>query len=305
MAAPNHDHNFLKNDALVIRNEKRTLWVVILTAIMMGVEIVAGNLTQSMALLADGWHMASHALALFISYLAYRLARSEKISTRFNFGTGKFIPLGGYTSSIILALIAIFMISESIKRLLAPQTIKFDEAIIVALVGLAVNFVCAMILAGKPHSHLDHDHSHGHERQDHNMRGAYLHVVADAMTSVLAIVALVVGKYFQILWVDALMGIVGSVVILKWAYGLCRETAWELMDGQAKTIDRGQVLALIQDENTRVSDLHVWRVAPRAHACEVVVHVKHQRGADYYRHKLQGRFDISHIIVEEIAELVL
>lgn len=305
MISPNHDHNFLKNDVSIVRNEKRTLWVVILTAAMMGVEIAAGYMTQSMALLADGWHMASHALALFISYLAYRLARSEKISARFSFGTGKFIPLGGYTSSIILALIAFFMISESVKRLVAPQAIQFNEAIIVALVGLVVNLVCAVILAGKPHSHSnhhhEHHHSHDHEHQDHNMRGAYLHVVADAMTSVFAIVALMVGKYFQILWVDALMGIVGSVVILKWAYGLCRETGWELMDGNAKAIDRGQVLSLIQDENTHVSDLHVWRVAPRAHACEVVIHVKQQRGSDYYRNKLQSQFDIRHIVVEEIV----
>jgi cation diffusion facilitator family transporter len=165
--------------------------------------------------------------------------------------------------------------------------------------GLAVNVLCAVILAAKPHFHSDHDHDHGHQH-DHNMRGAYLHVVADAMTSVLAIVALVMGKVFQILWVDAFMGIVGSVVILKWAYGLCRETGWELMDGHAKTIDRKQVLSLIQDENTQVSDLHVWRVAPRSHACEIVVHAKQPRGADYYRHKLQSQFDIHHIIVEEV-----
>lgn len=285
-----HHHNYLLNDPVIHRNEKRTLIVVILTALMMVVEVVYGYWTGSMALLADGWHMASHAAALGISYLAYRLAKSQKLTRHFSFGAGKMIPLGGYTSALLLAVIAFLMLWESGQRFFSPQTILFNEAIIVAVVGLVVNIVSAWIL----HGGADHHHHH-----DHNLKGAYLHVIADAFTSVLAIVALVVGKFWNQLWVDSLMGIVGSMVILKWSYGLTKETSWELLDGHAKALDREGIKNKIEATGAQVIDLHLWRVAPQAYACELTVKSTAQRGTSFYRDLILKEESIQHIIVEE------
>ncbi len=291
-----HDHNYLLNDEQIHRNEKRTLFVVFLTTTMMLVEIVYGYLTSSMALLADGWHMASHAGALTISLAAYKLAKSERLNRKFSFGAGKFIPLGGYTSAIVLGLIALLMAYYSIERLVHPVPIRFDEAIAVAVVGLFVNVICVVALFDKHHHHHHHDDEPIH---DHNMKSAYIHVLADAMTSVFAIFALSFGKWFHMGWLDSVMGIVGSVVILRWAYHLCRETVWELLDGHAKAIDHEKIRKALETEGVEVSDLHVWRIAPHAHACEVVVVSIDKKGTDYYRRLLVEQFNFSHLIIEE------
>lgn len=285
-----HGHNFLEGDPVVSRNQKKTLFVVVLTALVMVVEVITGYLSSSMALLADGWHMASHAAALIITYIAYELAKSDRLTDKFTFGAGKFIPLGGYTSAILLAVIAVWMGIESIHRFIAPRMIHFDQAIVVACLGLLVNIVSAFILS---------DFGHQEKERDHNIRGAYLHVLADALTSLFAIIALVVGKIFNVVWFDSLMGITGSVIILKWAYGLTLSSAWELLDGQAKSIDLEKVKEALEGEGARVTDLHVWRIAPKAHAAEIVVHAKNLRGSDYYRNILKEKFNITHATVEE------
>lgn len=287
-------HDFVADDPHLKGNERRTLLVVVLTAATMIIEIVAGHLTGSMALLADGWHMASHAAALFISYVTYRLAQSTSAHQRFTFGTGKFIPLGGYTSALLLGGIALLMIVESIERLRMPVEINFNEAIFVAIFGLAINLASAAILYHEHH----HDHDHGHAH-DHNLMSAYMHVLADALTSLLAIGALLAGKYFHIVRLDAMVGIIGAAVILKWAYGLCKATAWELLDGHAKTVDQDELRQLLESKGITVADLHVWRIAPRATACEIVVSSGRRQGHEYYRNLLLGRFDIAHLVVEE------
>lgn len=303
MNNPIHHHNYLLNDSSLARNERKTFFVVIITATMMIIEIAAGIATSSMALLADGWHMASHAGALGIALLTYRLAKTPALSGQFSFGTGKFIPLGGYTSAIILAVVAFAMIYESITRLITPTTIQFDEAIIVATIGLVINLICAAILSHNSHVHHNHDHSHPHHHHehDHNFKAAYLHVLADAFTSVLAIVALAIGKYSGWTWADAVTGLVGALVILKWAYSLCYETAWELLDGHARQINQDEIKARLENENTVVSDLHVWRIAPRAHACEIIIHSRQIRGIAFYKKILEEDFHIQHVVIEEHA----
>lgn len=301
-----HNHNYLIEDVTLVGNERRTLYVVLLTASMMAIEIFAGWITGSMALLADGWHMASHAGALGIAYFAYRFAKSPNLSQRFSFGAGKFIPLGGYTSAIMLGIVAVFMGAQSITRLFAPIAIYFNEALIVAMAGLGVNIASAIILGWKSHhdhgheevSHHHHDNDHHH---DHNLRAAYLHVLADALTSVFAIIALIAGKFFGWLWLDAMMGIVGGLIILKWAVGLARETAWELLDGHARQIDVQAIRTRLESEGAVVGDLHVWRIAPRAHACEIILYSKTLRGGSHYRDILSEAFDIQHLIIEERA----
>lgn len=271
-----HSHNYLLHDASISKNEKKTFLVVLLTSVMMVIEIIAGYVTGSMALLADGWHMASHAGALSISFIAYRLAKSNRMNEMFSFGAGKFIPLGGYTSAValaIIAIIAIIMFITSIRRLVFPMPILFNQAIWVAAVGLIINVISAVILSD-PH-HKSHSHNHVH---DHNLRSAYIHVMADALTSVFAIIALSVGMLFNIFWLDSVMGIIGSLVILKWAYNLCRDAGWELLDGHAKSLDRRQIKKLIENKNTSISDLHLWRIAPKAIACEMVVLSKSAKG---------------------------
>jgi len=265
---------------------------------MMAVEIAAGYMTSSMALLADGWHMASHAGALTISLVAYKLAKSGHLSQKFSFGAGKFIPLGGYTSAIVLALVAVLMIVSSTSRLFSPVQIQFNEAIIVAVVGLVVNIVCALLLTEKHHHHEHHTHQEGYTH-DHNLKSAYIHVLADALTSVFAIVALTLGKYYDAIWLDPFMGIVGAGVILRWAYFLCKETAWELLDGHAKSINHEKIKSLIETDGVEVSDLHVWRIAPNAHACEMVITCTLPKGTDHYRKLIRENFSFGHLIIEE------
>jgi len=257
-------------------------------------KIITGYLTGSMALLADGWHMASHAAALSITYIAYRLATSPSWAAHFNFGGGKIIPLGGYTSAILLVLVSFYMVIESIERLLSPVTIQFTQAIVVATAGLIVNLVSALILKDH-HTHKDaHEHYH-----DHNIKGAYLHVLADALTSIAAIVALVLGRHFGVFWLDPLIGVVGALVIAKWSYTLIRDTGWELMDGHAKELDYDQIKKRIQGEHVEIIDLHVWKIAPGILSCELVVKASDPKGIEYYRRILRDEFSLSHIVVEE------
>lgn len=296
-----HDHDYVIQDSKIGSNEKKTIFVVALTFITMVVEVSYGYITGSMALLADGCHMASHVGALSISVIAYRLARSKRLNKKFTFGAGKFIPLGGYTSALMLGLVAIFMGVESFERFLNPTNINFSTAIIVSIVGLVVNLLSALLLwdSHDHHHHDDHDHSHDHVH-DHNHKSALIHVIADAFTSVLAIVALLAGKYFGWNWADPMMGIIGSLVILKWAYGLCKATVWELLDGNSKLIQENQIRTLFEDySDVEITDLHIWRIAPNAHAYEVMVYNNNPKGTEFYREKIQANFDIQHLIIEE------
>lgn len=297
-----HEHHYLLEDEQILANAKKSGWVLALTGVMMGIEIISGYLTHSMALLADGWHMASHSCAMLISLFAYRLGRSTHLSKRLSFGAGKFIPLGGYTSALILAMIAVLMSVESVQRLLSPQAIQFNEAIGIAALGLCVNLVSAWILEGGAHHHDqgndDHDHHHNHHH-DHNLRSAYVHVLADALTSILAIIALFVGKFYGLNWMDPIMGIVGSLVILKWAYDLCRNTASELLDVHSTQAPPHRIRALLEKEGISVLDVHTWRIAPSAVACELVVGTSNLRGGDFYRRIIFTKFDFRHLVIEE------
>ncbi len=290
----NQPEHFQPTNANLRRNEQRTKWVVILTALTMVVEIVAGYLTGSMALLADGWHMASHAAALTLTLIVYRLARSNSLAAKLSFGTGKLMPLGGYTSAIGLGIVALFMGYESIARFIAPVAISFDEALIVAVIGLIINIVSALLL-GNDHDH-DHGHSHGH---DHNHRAAYVHVIADALTSVAAIIALIVGKYQGLTWLDPLMGVAGALLILRWAWKLLQETAWELLDGHAKKVDFPALKNELENAGARVLDLHIWRIGPNSVSVQLVLESQHMKGAAFFRKIVAGRLPSAHIVVEE------
>lgn len=267
------DHNFL--GAAHDRNARRTLWVVGLTAVMMVAEIAAGWITGSMALLADGFHMATHAGALGVAAGAYWFAKRHAANPRFTFGTGKVGDLAGFASALILGVFAVGIAAESTSRLISPVRVDFGDAIVVAVLGLMVNLVSAFMLGhGHQHHHHGHEHGehehHGHDHHhDHNLRAAYLHVLADALTSVLAIFALVCGRYLGWVWLDPAMGIVGSLVIARWAWTLMRQTAAVLLD----TTDR-QLLERIKDAvegegDAIVTDLHVWRIGPGARAAIV------------------------------------
>lgn len=297
-------------------NEKRTLWVVILTTAMMVIEIVAGYVTGSMALLADGYHMASHAGALGIAYLVYRLARSPKIARQLSFGSGKLLPLGGYTSAVGLGIIALWMIAESVHRLLNPIDIQFKEAIAITVVGLAVNVLSAFILGGHSHHHhdenpdhvfdlhqnYDHEHhQHGHDHDhvhDHNHKSALVHVIADAFTSVLAIIALSVGSYFNSSWLDPVMGIVGALVILRWAYTLCKSTAKELLDASSELLNVAEIRKSLGEKDIELLDFHAWKTGPSNLSCSMIVKSPKKHPIDFYRAILKKRN--LHLIVQEI-----
>jgi len=260
-----HNHVYLgtRHD----ENARRALWVVLLTAVMMVAEIAAGLAFNSMALLADGFHMATHAGALGIAALAYRYARRHATSGRYSFGTGKVGDLAGFASALVLGIVALGIAWESAIRLVDPSPVAFGEAAVIAVIGLGVNIVSALLL-GHGHDH-DHDH-HGHEH-DNNMRSAYLHVLADALTSVLAIAALLGGRYFGWVWLDPAMGVVGAIVITAWSWSLMRDTAAVLLDATDTKLE-AEIRALVEGPgDARIRDLHVWRVGPAAHAAIVSV----------------------------------
>ncbi len=288
-----HSHTF-GTDAHT-HGERRTRWVVALTLLMMTVEIAAGISFGSMALLADGWHMGTHAAALGIAVFAYAYARRHAADPRYTFGTGKVGALAGFGSAVGLAAVALFVFAESLDRLRAPVTIRFDEAIAVAGVGLAVNLASAFLLRGD-HHHGDGTHVHHH---DHNLRGAYLHVMADALTSVLAIIALVTGRQLGWTWMDPMMGVVGALVISRWSYGLLRDTSAVLLDAEVPPERRAQIRQAIEsDADTRVVDLHVWRVGP-SHLAAVISVVSHEpQEPEHYKALVTEFTDLSHVTVE-------
>ncbi|WP_223547232.1 CDF family Co(II)/Ni(II) efflux transporter DmeF [Pseudomonas sp. A-B-19] len=292
-----HDHVFL--GASHDENARRTLWVVALTFVMMIGEIAAGYITGSMALLADGFHMATHAGALGIAALAYGFARRNANNTRYSFGTGKVGDLAGFASAMVLGLVAIGIAGESVLRLFQPTTVAFTEATVIAVVGLAVNIVSAFLLAGD-HGHHDHDHGHSHghhHHHDNNLRSAYVHVLADALTSLLAIAALLAGRYLGWVWLDPVMGIVGAIVIAKWAVGLMRDSAAVLLDVTDAHI-ADEIRELLKSDDVRISDLHVWQVGPQARAAIVSVVAPANVSADTIRERLAPVHELSHLTVE-------
>ncbi len=296
-----HKHVFLgeKHD----RNERRTWRVVALTAATMVAEIVGGSVYGSMALVADGWHMSTHAAALSISALAYRFARRHAHDPRFSLGTGKLGELAGFSSAIILAVIALFVGSESIARLLAPVVISFDQAILIAVLGLVVNLASAWLLFDEEHHHPGHGHGHDehhphHSVHDHNIRSAYLHVLADAMTSVLAIVGLLAGRLYGWVWMDPLMGIVGALVIAHWSWGLIRSSGAVLLDTVPDPKLARLVRQRIEVEGDRVFDLHLWRLGPGHLAAIIAVVSDHPQAPAEYKRRLDGIPGLSHVTVE-------
>ena len=295
-----HDHVFL--GASHDENARRTLWVVALTFVMMIGEIAAGYITGSMALLADGFHMATHAGALGIAAAAYGFARRNANNARYSFGTGKVGDLAGFASAMVLGLVAIGIAGESVYRLFQPTTVAFTEATVIAVVGLAVNIVSAFLLAGG-HGHHGHDHGHSHDHghhhhHDNNLRSAYVHVLADALTSVLAIAALLAGSYLGWVWLDPVMGIVGAIVIAKWAVGLMRDSAAVLLD-VTDTQVADEIRELLESsDDVRISDLHVWQVGPQARAAIVSVVAAANVSADTIRERLAPVHELSHLTVE-------
>jgi cation diffusion facilitator family transporter len=288
-----HEHVFLGSGHS--RNERRIWFVIALTMAMMIVEIGAGTVFGSMALVADGWHMSTHASALLIAALAYFYARRQAHNPRFTFGTGKLGDLASFASAIILALVALLMGWESLLRLWSPVAIDFREAIAIAVVGLAVNLLSAWLLRDD-HDHHGHDHAHGH---DNNLRSAYVHVLADAMTSVLAIVALTLGSRFGWSFLDPLMGIVGGLVIAQWSWGLLRSSGGVLLDFIPKEEDLPEeIREIVETGEDRITDLHVWQVGPGHHAAIVAVVTPEQRDASFYKTALSRLHDLSHVTVE-------
>lgn len=295
-----HDHDF---SSVSDKGERRTLYVLILTAIVMVVEILAGNLFGSMALLADGWHMGTHVAAFMIAIFAYRYARKHAKSAVYTFGTGKVSVLGGFSSAIALAVVALVMLLESLQRIFDPQTIRFGEAIAVAVLGLLVNIVSALLLSDghhHPHPQLHSDaHEHHAHDHDHNLRAAYLHVLADALTSVLAIVALVLGMYLGWNWLDPVMGIVGAMIIARWSVGLLRQTSPILLDGSLHEAQREQVIEAIErDSDNKLSDLHIWKVGPAHYAAILSVVTAQPKAPEHYKSLLEGFPLLSHVTIE-------
>lgn len=303
-----HSHHF----AIVHKeNERRTLIVVILTLVTMIAEITAGMLTGSMALLSDGWHMGTHAGALGISLFAYVYSRKNSDKRQYSFGTGKVGVLAAFTSAIILGITGILIFYESVVRLLNPIEIGFNTAILVAVIGLIVNLLCAWILQGDGghhhhhHGTYDHDEDHHHDgedapyRTDQNYRAAFLHVVADAFTSVLAIGTLLIGKYFGLIWLDPLAGFLGAAMILWWAHGLIRQTGRILLDSDVDTKVLDKIRTVIEDDSdNKVLDLHVWRVSENDLAAIVSLVTDTPKPPEHYHALLQRFADLKHISVE-------
>jgi cation diffusion facilitator family transporter len=291
-----HDHVFL--GSAHEENAKRTLWVVALTVVMMVGEIVAGYITGSMALLADGFHMATHAGALGIAAAAYSYAKRHASSSRYSFGTGKVGDLGGFASALILGMVSLVIAVESVMRLLQPTEVQFGTATLIAIVGLIVNIVSALLLGhGHSHGHDDH-HGHGHGHGDNNLKSAYVHVIADALTSVLAIAALLAGRYLGWVWLDPVMGIVGAMVIARWAWSLMGVTSAVLLDQTDEHVAE-EIRELVEKPgDATITDLHVWRVGPEAHAAIVSVLGESTVNAENIRERLKPVHEVSHLTVE-------
>lgn len=306
-----HDHYFLSRSH--DDSARRTLWVVGLTAVMMVGEIIAGLVYGSMALLADGFHMATHAGALAVAAGAYAYAKRHAANRRFSFGTGKVGDLAGFASALVLGIVALGIAGESIGRLIDPRSVAFGQATLVAILGLVVNLVSAVLLSGGGHHHGrhghghghhhdhdhhdDHDHQHGHGgHRDNNLRAAYIHVLADALTSVLAIIALLAGRYMGWVWLDPLMGIVGAIVIARWSWSLMRDTAAVLLDTTDTAIEAEAREFVEGPGDARITDLHVWRIGPDAHSA--IVSVTGAVDVATVRDRLRPVHELGHLTVE-------
>jgi len=309
-----HTHVFGQDQ--IKSGERRTLFVIIMTGIMMVGEIVAGIIFGSMALTADGIHMGSHMVGLGITFFAYIYARKHAQDLRFSFGTGKVNALAGYSSAMILIFIALFMAYESIIRIINPVEIFYNQAITVAVIGLVVNGVSMVILGEKGHSHdhVDHDHEahdqtdhdqadHDHDvhttGDDHNLKAAYLHVLTDAMTSVLAIIALLTAKYLNLVWMDPLMGIVGAILVIRWSIGLIQGTTIVLLDHQISVEVRKRIIDTLESyKDTKVSDLHIWSIGPGIYSSEVSVVTKYPDSPNKYKALIPQATGVVHTTVE-------
>lgn len=307
-----HQHQYTQVNS---DGERNTRYVLYLTLVTMIAEIAAGTIYGSMALLADGWHMGTHAAAFLITLFAYHYAKKHANNPAFAFGTGKVSVLGGYTSAIALGLVALVMLVESAVRIVSPEQIHFNQAILVAIIGLTVNVVSVFLL--KDHHSHDHGHSHHHSHQehahhhhghshdhhhghdDHNLKAAYFHVLADALTSLLAIVALLMGKYFGLNWLDPLMGIVGAVIISRWAWGLMTQTGPLLLDASVTKEYQSKVrqaIELVPDH--QIADIHVWPVSADKYAAIISI-VSHQaKDIDYLKGKLADFHKLAHVTIE-------
>jgi cation diffusion facilitator family transporter len=305
MSTASHSHVFLGEGH--DKNERRTWAVIALCAVMMVAEIVGGLVFGSIALVADGLHMSTHASALLLAALAYRYARRHADDPRFSFGTGKLGDLAGFSSAIVLLMIAVLIGYEAVARLIAPVPISFNEAIPIAVLGLIVNVVSALLLGGGGHDHGHahdpshdhaHDHAHGTAHRDNNMRAAVIHVLADAVVSVLVIAGLLLGRSFGWLFMDPLAGLVGAAVIASWSYGLIRDTGAILLDMNP---DRGmveRVRATIERDGDRLEDLHLWRLGPGHLGAILSVVTTKPRDAGHYRRLLRHFRNLSHVTVE-------
>jgi cation diffusion facilitator family transporter len=289
-----HEHRFAVTEA---RAERMTLWVVIITACTMVAEIVVGSLSGSMALLADGWHMGTHVFALGITLFAYRFARRHRDNPTFTFGTGKIGSLAGYTSSIVLGIVALGMAGESVSRLINPTEILFGQAFAVACIGFIVNLLSARML----HQPNAPDRKDQH-RHDHNLRAAFLHVVADALTSLLAMVALLAVRFWHLQWMDPLIGLLGAAVITTWAVGLLRETSRTLVDAAVDPDTVSQIKACLEsDSDNRVADLHVWSLGGDALSVAVSIVTHYPRPSAHYRNLLSSLNRVQHSTIEVIT----
>jgi cation diffusion facilitator family transporter len=302
-----HSHRFDEGNPIA---EKSTLRVAVLTAVMMVVEIFGGWYYNSMALLADGWHMSSHTVALGLSVFAYVYARKYAHDPRFSFGTWKIEVLGGYTSAIFLVMVAGLMVFQSVERLISPSAIHYDQAIAIAIVGLLVNLASAWLLRdghahnhGHDHGHAHHQHAGNHENHGHhdlNLRSAYMHVLADAATSVLAIVALFGGKLWGASWLDPVMGLVGAALVSAWAYGLLRDSGRVLLDAEmnAPVVEEIREVIAASPVRAQLNDLHVWRVGKGKFACILSLSTDNEVSPEYFKQQLSIHEELVHISIE-------
>lgn len=326
-----------KDTGVFLANEKKTKWVAIISLVTMVVEVSVGYWSGSMALLADGWHMASHTLALFLSMVVYFLYRHPKFQSSFTFGGGKILSLGGYTSSVLLLFIAGSMVVESLSRFYETKAIHYNEAIIVAVVGLVVNLICALIMGSEGHSHdHGHGHSHGHSHDhghdncghdhdhkhainklspvkqakkvevkkvashDHNHESAYVHILTDALTSVFAIVALLLGQWQGWSWLDPAVGVIGGIIVFKWSISLIRQSGMDLLDAHDVSVDRANLIKKIEQDGSKVLDVHLWRLAPGQVGCELIIKKNQSQSSADYRQVIAQSFSIHHLIIEVV-----